>query len=108
MKAAFTILTYSLAQTFAPEKVRVNAISPGPVWSRSWETAAEMVSQNSGKDFSVVKEEILNETAQTILLKRMGVPKDVAGLALFLASDLANWITASNFKVDGGLLLDTI
>jgi len=41
-------------------------------------------------------------SAQTLLLKRMGVPDDVTGLVLFLASDLSNWITASNFKVDGG------
>ena len=43
-----------------------------------------------------------NSSAQTLLLKRMGVPDDVTGLVLFLASDLSNWITASNFTVDGG------
>jgi NAD(P)-dependent dehydrogenase (short-subunit alcohol dehydrogenase family) len=32
----------------------------------------------------------------------MGVPDDVTGLVLFLASDLSRWITASNFTVDGG------
>jgi len=108
MKAAFSNLTCSLAQTFAPDKVRVNAVSPGPVWSGSWEKEAQAAAQNSGKDPSAIKEEIRNETAQTVLLKRMGEPKDVAGLVLFLASDLANWITATNFTVDGGLLLDTI
>jgi NAD(P)-dependent dehydrogenase (short-subunit alcohol dehydrogenase family) len=41
-------------------------------------------------------------SAETLLLKRMGVPDDVTGLVLFLASDLSGWITASNFTVDGG------
>lgn len=108
MKAAFSNLTCSLAQTFASDKIRVNAISPGPVWSGSWEKEAQAAAENSGKDFSVMREEIRNAIAQTVLLKRMGEPNDVAGLVLFLASDLANWITATNFTVDGGLLLDTI
>jgi len=43
-------------------------------------------------------------TAQTILLQCMGVPEDVTGLGLFLASDHASWTTATNFTVDGGVL----
>ncbi len=108
MKAAFSNLTCSLAQTFASDKIRVNAISPGPVWSGSWEKEAKAAAKNSGKDPLVVEDEIRKETAQTVLLKQMGEPKDVAGLVLFLASDLASWITATNFTVDGGLLLDTL
>jgi 3-oxoacyl-[acyl-carrier protein] reductase len=108
MKAAFSNLTCSLAQTFAPDKIRVNAVSPGPVWSGSWEKDAQATAENSGKDPSAIKEEILKRTAQTVLLRRMGEPNDVAGLVLFLASDWASWITATNFTVDGGLLMDTI
>ncbi len=108
MKAAFSNLTCSLAQTFAVDKIRVNAVSPGPVWSGSWEKEAQAKAKSSGKSSSHVEEEIRKETAQTVLLKRMGAPQDVAGLVLFLASDLASWITATNFTIDGGLLLDTI
>jgi len=49
-----------------------------------------------------VAAEIRASSAETFLLKRMGVPGDVTGLVLFLASDLSSWITASNFTVDGG------
>jgi NAD(P)-dependent dehydrogenase (short-subunit alcohol dehydrogenase family) len=38
-------------------------------------------------------------------LKRLGVPDDIAGAALFLASDLASWITGQTLVVDGGALL---
>jgi 3-oxoacyl-[acyl-carrier protein] reductase len=108
MKAAFSNFTCSIAQTFSVDKIRVNAVSPGPVWSGSWENEAEMIAKESGKSISDIKGEIKNETAQTVLLKRMGKPEDVAGLVLFLASDLAGWITATNFTVDGGILMDTI
>ena len=49
-----------------------------------------------------IVDEMQTSSAETLLLKRMGVPDDVTGLVLFLASDLSSWITASNFTVDGG------
>ena len=49
-----------------------------------------------------IVDEMQTSSAETLLLKRMGVPNDVTGLVLFLASDLSGWITASNFTVDGG------
>ena len=54
------------------------------------------------KDLQDVAAEIRNSSAETLLLKRMGIPEDVTGLVVFLASDLSSWITASNFTVDGG------
>lgn len=42
-------------------------------------------------------------TAQTFLLQRMGVPEDVTGLVLFLASDHPSWNPGTNFTVDGGV-----
>jgi NAD(P)-dependent dehydrogenase (short-subunit alcohol dehydrogenase family) len=49
-----------------------------------------------------IVDEMRASSAETLLLKRMGVPEDVTGLVLFLASDFSGWITASNFTVDGG------
>ena len=49
-------------------------------------------------DPSVMKEEIRSQTAQTVLLKRMGEPKDVAGLVLFLASDWALLRVPTNMR----------
>ena len=45
----------------------------------------------------------MEQTGQTVPLKRMGMPDDLTGLALFLASDSSDWITATNFNVDGGI-----
>ena len=99
MKAGLSNLTVSLAQTLAPDKILVNSISPGPVWSKSWEDEAK----SAGPDFEQVKKEIMEQTGQTVPLKRMGMPDDLTGLALFLASDSSGWITATNFNVDGGI-----
>lgn len=106
MKAALSNFTVSLAQTLAPEKILVNSVSPGPVWTRSWEQEAALASKNSGKKLQDVAEEIKTLTAQSVLLKRMGMPEDISGIVMFLASDRSSWITGSNFTVDGGVNLN--
>ncbi len=103
MKAGLCNLTSSLAQTLAGDGILVNSVSPGPVWSRSWENEARASAEKSGIPMEAVAQEIKTSTAQTVLLKRMGVPEDVTGLVLFLASDHASWITATNFTNDGGV-----
>tara|TARA_B100000686_G_scaffold354027_1_gene462232 strand:+ start:2103 stop:2900 length:798 start_codon:yes stop_codon:yes gene_type:complete len=107
MKAAMSNLTASLAKTLAPENILVNSISPGPVWSQSWEKESAEVAKQSESNIQTVKVNIQTQTAETVPLKRMGVPEDLTGIALFLASDRASWITGSNFTVDGGIVGDT-
>jgi 3-oxoacyl-[acyl-carrier protein] reductase len=99
MKAGLSNFTVSLAQSLAPDEILVNAISPGPVWSKSWESET----QNSDSSPEQAKKEIMEQTGAGIPLKRMGMPEDLTGLALFLASEQSSWITATNFNVDGGL-----
>jgi NAD(P)-dependent dehydrogenase (short-subunit alcohol dehydrogenase family) len=102
VKAGLCNLTISLARSLASEKVLVNSVSPGPVWSKSWDDEAKNIAEKSGNDLQGIVDEMRTSSAETLLLKRMGVPDDVTGLVLFLASDLSGWITASNFTVDGG------
>ncbi len=104
MKAGMSALSSSLSTTLAPDGIRVNTVSPGPVWTRSWELEAEQAAEVSGKNIAEMADEIRASTAETVPLKRMGLPEDVTGLVLFLASDRAGWITGSNFVVDGGVL----
>ena len=102
VKAGLCNLTISLARALASDKVLVNSVSPGPVWSKSWDDEAKNIAEKSGNDLQGIVDEMRTSSAETLLLKRMGVPDDVTGLVLFLASDLSGWITASNFTVDGG------
>ncbi|MBN2622271.1 MAG: SDR family oxidoreductase [Acidimicrobiales bacterium] len=88
-KAALIHLTRTLAADLAPG-VRVNAIAPGLVktdMARAlWEPAEESI-------------------AARMPLRRLGEPGDIANAALFLASDMASWITGQTLVVDGGALL---
>jgi NAD(P)-dependent dehydrogenase (short-subunit alcohol dehydrogenase family) len=88
-KAALIHLTKTLAAELAPS-VRVNAIAPGLVktdMARAlWEPAEDRI-------------------AASMPLARLGEPVDIANAALFLASDLASWVTGHTLVVDGGALL---
>lgn len=85
-KASVLHVTRQLAYELSPE-VRVNALAPGLVrthFARAlWERHEE-------------------EIASRLPLRRIGVPTDIAGAALFLVSDEASWITGSVLTVDGG------
>src|SRR5215217_3634926 len=82
-------LVRSLALDLGPEGVRVNALSPGV-------TETEMA--YVGRDFAAMRDSV----AAGIPLRRVGTPEDMAGPAVFLASDDAAWITGHSLVVDGG------
>ena len=86
-KAAILGITRSLAMELAPWNVRVNAVAPGVV-------NTEMVSN--------LNEQERESCARSIPLARLGEPRDIANAMLFLASDMASYITGSTLNVDGG------
>jgi NAD(P)-dependent dehydrogenase (short-subunit alcohol dehydrogenase family) len=88
-KGAVIALTKHLAFEGAPHGIRVVAISPGVIESPG---TAEMMKSPE------LRENFLARS----LIKRFGQPEDVAGAALFLASDDATYITGANLVVDGG------
>jgi NAD(P)-dependent dehydrogenase (short-subunit alcohol dehydrogenase family) len=90
-KAGILSLTRSLAVRYGAFGVRVNAIAPGTLRTPAWE-------QRRQKDHGVFE-----RVAKWYPLGRIGEPEDVAGAALFLASDEAAWISGAVLPVDGGL-----
>ena len=90
-KAGILNLTKSLAVRYGPFGVRVNAIAPGTLRTPAWE-------QRRQRD-----PDIFERVAKWYPLGRIGEPEDVAGAALFLASDEAAWISGVVLPVDGGL-----
>lgn len=88
-KAAVISMTKTLAQEWGPSGIRVNAIAPGLVETRF---AQALVNDDNLRNM------ILDRTA----LKRVGRPEDIAGTALFLASDAAAYVTGAVWTVDGG------
>jgi meso-butanediol dehydrogenase/(S,S)-butanediol dehydrogenase/diacetyl reductase len=90
-KAGIISLTRSLAVRYGPSGIRVNAIAPGTLRTPAWE-------QRRRKN-----PEVFERLMKWYPLGRVGEPEDVAGAALFLASDEAAWITGTVLPVDGGL-----
>lgn len=85
-KFAVNGLTKSLARELAPYGIRVNAVAPGI-------TKTDMVAS--------LPEEMIKPLIQTIPLGRIGEPRDIANAFLFLASDMASYITGDILSVDG-------
>lgn len=95
-KAAVIQLTKSVALEMAEDRVRVNCICPGfIVTPLALNTVGKPESLMESRKASLVK-------AQPI--ERAGAPRDIAEMALFLASDRSSFITGQSFVVDGGFL----
>ena len=83
-KAALTSFARSWAAEYGPAGIRVNAVSPGPVYTN----AAER--------------EVFDALGETTVLGRAGQPQEIADVIGFLASPRASYITGTNVAVDGG------
>jgi len=97
-KAAVISYTQSAALAMAPHGIRVNAISPGVVDTPMWSHVDALFARYEGLQPGEKKRRVGLE----VPLGRMGTPNDIAGAAVFLASDEARYITAQTLNVDGG------
>lgn len=94
-KGAVVLLTKCMAIDHGPEHIRVNAICPGFV-----ETELSEASIKKSRD----PEAALKQRVALHPSGRVGQPADIAGMAVYLASDESSWVTGAAFPVDGGYL----
>lgn len=87
-KSAVNALTWSLARELGPSNIRINAVAPGI-------TRTDMV--------AALPEQVIQPMIQRIPLRRVGEPEDVANAFLFLASDMAGYVTGEVLSVDGAM-----
>jgi NAD(P)-dependent dehydrogenase (short-subunit alcohol dehydrogenase family) len=97
-KAAILGFTNDLANALAPYNINVNAIVPGPIRTSFYEAA-------TGSMNDAQKEDFFARLGKKVPLQRIGTPEDMAGAALFLASDLGAYVTGHTLYVTGGLPL---
>ena len=89
-KAGIIGFTKSLAKEVASRNITVNAVAPGFIETQMT---------------AVLKEDIKEEIAKKIPLKRIGTPQDVANVVKFLASSDSSYITGQVIHIDGGMLM---
>jgi glucose 1-dehydrogenase len=91
-KGGIKLLMESLAQELAPQRIRVNGIAPGavrtPINTSAWQTP-----------------EAYTELMKLIPYGRIGEPEDIARAAIWLASDLSDYVVGTTLFVDGGMTL---
>lgn len=92
VKAALISLTKVMALELAERNIQVNAIAPGPTETRPFSSS-----------FYVEHPDILRSIESRTPMGRIGAPEDHAGLLVFLASPLSDWITGQIILSDGGL-----
>ncbi len=88
-KASMIAFTKTIAKELGVYNIRVNAIAPGLIMT-------DMLT-------NYTPENVIKETLKEVCLKRVGEPEEIGNVAVFLASDMASYITGQVIRVDGGI-----
>ena len=91
-KAGIDNITKALAKELGPKRIRINAIAPG------------VTDTEGNHDHGIIGGDIEKQMLPLTPLGRIGQPEDIAKVAVFLASDDANWVTGERITAAGGLL----
>ena len=102
-KAGIDALTRTLALEWAKDRVRINAIAPGPIPTEGVRKAFTPPPTVDGvPDVFAVEKAMEAYARKSIPLQRWGQPADIANMVAFLASPAGSWITGAIMVVDGG------
>jgi NAD(P)-dependent dehydrogenase (short-subunit alcohol dehydrogenase family) len=105
-KAGVIALTKSLALELASKQIRVNAICPGMLWTRAWETMATLMKQAVPAYASLEPRQIfLDQIRRLVPLGAEQTPEDVGRLTAFLCGPGGRLITGQAITLDGGQML---
>jgi peroxisomal 2,4-dienoyl-CoA reductase len=102
-KAGVDALTRTLALEWAKDKVRMNAVAPGPIPTEGVRKAFTPPPTADGVPDVFAVEKAMGDYARKMIpLQRWGAPADIANMVAYLASPAASWITGAIMVVDGG------
>jgi galactitol 2-dehydrogenase len=97
-KAAVISLTQSAGLDLIRHRINVNGIAPGVVESDMWDHVDALFAKHEGRPLGEKKRLV----GEAVPLGRMGVPEDLCGMAVFLASEESDYVVAQTYNVDGG------
>ncbi len=96
-KAAVLSLSRLVADTYAADGVRCNAVTPGPTATEAWLGDGGLADQQGGE-----REEVLAKVGAGRPLGRLAQPEEIAAVIAFLASERASYVTGAAWSADGG------
>jgi NAD(P)-dependent dehydrogenase (short-subunit alcohol dehydrogenase family) len=97
-KAGVIALTRQAAVEYASDGIRVNSIAPGIIGGTNIATGRYQTWPQEERD------KLLEMRLSRIPMRRIGMPEDLKGISVFLASEASSFITGQTFIVDGGQL----
>ncbi|GAB2957997.1 SDR family oxidoreductase [Amycolatopsis acidiphila] len=97
-KASLLAVAQSLATELGPRGIRVNSVAPGYIWGDNLKFYFAYLAQQRG----IAAEQVYEETAATVDLRKLPEPAEIADAVVFLVSDLARAITGHCLDVNGG------
>lgn len=97
--AALMLATTGLATAWASHGIRINGINPGPTETERVKGSVDAEAQMTG----ATPEDVFNALKQRIPMGRLAQPEEVANVAVFLASDLASYVTGALITMDGSV-----
>ena len=100
-KAAVLSLSRLVADVYAKDGIRSNAITPGPTATEAWLAPGGLADQQAERT-GMSREDTLEAVAKGRPLGRMAEPDEIAAVIVFLCSDRANYVTGSAWSADGG------
>ena len=96
MKAAMLSLSRLVADLYAKDGIRCNAVTPGPTATEAWVGEGGLADQQGSR------EEVLAKVGAGRPLGRLAEPQEIAAVIVFLCSDRASYVTGAAWSVDGG------
>ncbi len=101
-KAGVVMLTKVMARDLASRDIRVNSICPGLIMT----DLQQLRIQTEADVFGMSYDEAKDRLAKTVPMERLGDPREVADLAVYLASDQSSYITGQAVNIGGGIMME--
>jgi NAD(P)-dependent dehydrogenase (short-subunit alcohol dehydrogenase family) len=100
-KAAVLSLSRLVADLYAAEGIRCNAVTPGPTGTDTWLGAGGLADQQAART-GASREEVLEAVGKGRPLGRLAEPEEIAAVIVFLCSERASYVTGAAWSADGG------